>query len=125
MDLKLRRNEQNVYELHYNDIVLGQAGELAELIERAEKYAKRFQKKLFISQAALADWYVGFPLNRDTSPEVFFDPHYQIRTQVESQNKDATPSPYRFVEGPFLTQQAAVEAAFKISGKPANLVGKE
>lgn len=123
MELRLNRNAENVYELLYNDIVLGQAGDLSELMGRAERYAKRFQKKLYISEAALADWYVGFPTNRDEQPEIFFDPHYLVKTEVEAQSKDPAPTPYRFVEGPFISQQHAVEAAFKISGKPAKLVG--
>lgn len=114
------RNEKNVYELRFNDIVLAQSIELAELVSQGEKYAKKFAKKLFVSQAALSDWYVGFPSDRGQNPEVFFDPYFMLKAEVSA--PDAAPSQYRFVEGPFLSQSAAVEAAFKISGKTAKLL---
>ena len=114
------RNEKNIYELRFNDIVLAQSIELAELVSQGEKYAKKFAKKLFVSHAALSDWYVGFPTDRSQNPEVFFDPYFMLKAEVEA-SADAPPSPYRFVEGPFLSQSEAVEAAFKISGKTAKL----
>lgn len=115
MELRLHRTEENLYELRYNDIVLSQSVELSEVLGKAEKYAKKFCKKLFISKAALADWYVGFPEDKEKSPEVFLDPYFQAQVQ-------ATTRPYRFVEGPFLNQEDAVEAAFKIAGKQATVV---
>ena len=50
MELKLRRNEENLYELSFNDIVLAKAGELSDLVPKAERYAKKFSKKLYKRQ---------------------------------------------------------------------------
>jgi hypothetical protein len=118
MGLRLKRNEQNIYELRYNDIVLTTAIELSEVMGKAEKYAKKFRKKLYIAQSAVADWYVGFPLDKEQSPKVFFDPFYTVKAQLEDATQEAT---YRFVEGPFMSPEDASEAAFKISGKQAVL----
>lgn len=116
MELRLLRTDQNIYELRYNDIVLAQAVELSEVMGKAEKYAKKFRKKLFIAQSAIADWYIGFPKDKEQNPVIFFDPFLEVKAQLE----DTPPeTPYRFVEGPFVSREEAVEAAFKISGKQA------
>lgn len=107
MELKLTRNEK--YELIYNDIVVGRADSLSEILPVAKSYAKKFQKKLFIAQAALSDWYVGFPTDKEAAPILFFSPN--VTASMQSQ--------YRFVEGPFLSKNEAKEAAFLISGKVA------
>lgn len=120
MELRLHRNEENLYELRYNDIVLSQSLELSEVLGKAEKYAKKFCKKLFISKAALSDWYAGFPEDKDKVPEVFLDPFFPLHAGVT----EAATSPYRFVEGPFMSQEDAIEAAFKIAGKQATVVEK-
>jgi hypothetical protein len=120
MELQLLRNEQNIYELRYNDIVLAQAVELSEVMGKAEKYAKKFRKKLFIAQSALADWYIGFLPDKEQNPVVFYDPFFAVKAQLESDQEPL----YRFIEGPFVNQEEAVEAAFKISGKQAVLFEK-
>ena len=113
MDLKIDRT-QNTYELNFNGVVLAQSTELTEIMAKAEKYAKKFQKKILISTASVSDWYVGFPVDKEQAPVVFFDSEYQV--------KASTPQDYRFVEGPFLNQTAACDAAFKISGQQARVV---
>lgn len=119
MKLTLDRNEQNIYELRLGEVVLAHSETMTGLVDKAQLFAKKFQKKLFISQAAISDWYVGFPQDKDQSPEVFFDPQYMLKAHV---GEEVTPSSYRFVEGPFLSSEQAAEAAFQISGKVAKIL---
>lgn len=113
MELKLDRNEKNAYELCYKDLVLSESFVLAEVMGQAEAFAKKFQKKLYVSEAALSDWFVGFPVNKEEAPLAFFDPSYLVRSSQQSDER------FRFVEGPFLTKEAAFDAAFRISGQTA------
>jgi hypothetical protein len=117
MELKVDRNEENAYELRFNGIVLAKSGELSEVLTKAQRYAKKFQKRLLISKAAVADWYCGFPQDKDQPPEIFFDPNFKVQASTEVDSSLT----YRFVEGPFLNQEDATEAAFKISGQKANV----
>jgi len=118
MELRLRRNDEHHYELQYGDIVLAASEELGELLPHAEKYAKKFSKKLFISESAVSDHYVGFPADRNQAPEIFFDPFFLLKKVEASESK------YRFVEGPFQSEEKAAEAAFRISGKKAVMAEK-
>lgn len=121
MELRLNRTEENVYELLYGDVVLSKSGELSDVLGKAESFAKKYRKKLYISKSAVSDWYAGFPVDREQAPIVFLDPYFQLQAGV---TEESATSPYRFVEGPFLTQEDAVEAAFKIAGKQATVVEK-
>lgn len=118
MELMLSRNEENFYELRLGSVVLAQSDTLSAMLDRAQHFAKKFRKKLFISQASISDWYIGFPNDREQSPEIFFDPHYMLKAATV---QEGTPT-YRFVEGPFLSQEQAAQAAFGISGKVAKLI---
>lgn len=118
MDLLLQRNEKNCYELCLGEIVLVESAHLSDIMERAQTYAKKFRKKLFVSAGAISDWYVGFPADREQAPEVFFDPYFIVKATLENMEHS-----YRFVEGPFLTEEQAVESAFKIAGKAAKVLG--
>lgn len=110
MELKLVRTDENKYELHFKKMTLGKYDTFSQGMERGEAFAKNFRKKLFVSQACISDWYVGFPEN-DQSPVVFYD--------TRLVNASAIPDRFKFVEGPFFTDDEACTAALKISGKKA------
>lgn len=111
MGLRIHRTEKNIYQLYLKDIVLAETSNFSELMGKAQTYAKKFQKKLFVSQASISDWYVGFPTEVSLSPEVFYDPFFMVKAAQEIE--------YKFIEGPFSTKEKALEASFKISGQSA------
>lgn len=118
MKLLLERNESNrLYELRWGDKVLSSSPVLSQVVDTGKRYAKNFRKRLYLGASCVADWYIGFPTDREQAPVVFLDQHFMPETiQAET-------SPYRFVEGPFLSEQDAVDAAVKISGKEPDRKG--
>lgn len=114
MELRINRTEQNEYQLTLGDTLIIQ-GSLKDVIDRSKDYAKKLHKNIMISAASVSDWYCGFPVDKNQAPTVFYDPHFLVKATLD------TPTSYRFIEGPFLTSAAAVEAAFKISGKAATV----
>jgi hypothetical protein len=108
MGFLLDRNEEtNEFEVKHLGISLASFTAFSDAYARASRYAKNFQQKLFIKASVLNDWYVGFPKDKTQSPVLFQnDP-----LQVEASLKD-----YRFIEGPFESQEVAEQAAIKISG---------
>jgi len=109
MKLRLQKNEHHIYELLYGDSVLLSTPTLSHAVDRGQKYAKNFRRKLYLCESCVEDWYVGFPKDSTQAPEVFYDP--------QAVTASASTSAYRFLEGPFVTKDEALEAGFKIAGK--------
>jgi hypothetical protein len=109
MSLLLDRNEEGRYELKHCGVVISRFDVLSHAMNRSVQYAKNHAQKIYVSKACISDWYVGFPKDKNQNPLVFqsFEP---VEAGLEN-------SEFRFLEGPFESQEVAKYAAFKISGK--------
>ena len=109
MSLLLNRNENGRYELQHEGVVVSRFDTLSWAMDRANRYAKNHAQKLYVSTACISDWYVGFPSDKAQIPQVFQSLEPIV---IEAQTQEE----FRFVEGPFESEDQARIAAFKISG---------
>lgn len=118
MDLLLERNlvevkageTKEMFEVKFSKgVVLSRFETFTHALTRASALAKKYRKKLFISESCLADWYVGFPQDQAQPPKIFERPDWQLTAADEGN--------YRFVEGPFISSDEAKSASYKICGK--------
>jgi hypothetical protein len=105
--------EKELFEISLGNVVISRSELFPHAFDRATTMAKRHRKKLFISKACVADWYVGFPQDKTQRPKIFERPDWQL-TAADQEN-------YRFVEGPFESPDEAKTAAYRICGKAGTL----
>jgi len=109
MSFVLHRNfDDYKYELFYEGVVIARYDLLADAVSDAEKRAKNNVESLFVTKACVSDWYLGFPLDSAQKTVAFFSPE-GIKEETQKQ--------YRFIEGPFETEDQARVALRKISGQ--------
>ena len=108
MSLLLDRNEDGRYELLHEGVVVSRFDTLSWAMDRATRHAKNHAQKLYVSTACISDWYVGFLPDKTQTPQIF--------QSLETMVVEAKAQEFRFMEGPFESQEQAEKAAFKISG---------
>jgi len=109
MSLLLDRNEDGRYELQHEGVVISRFDTLSWALDRATRFAKNHAQKLFVSTACISDWYVGFNSDKTKVPQII---QCSDLTAIEAKAQE-----FRFIEGPFESQELAEKAAFKISGQ--------
>jgi hypothetical protein len=76
-------------------------------LKKAQEKAKAIREKLFVTQAAISDWYVGVPF--EGKPVIFYDTN-QIFAATH-------PDKFRYLEGPFMDSEEAAKACLKLTGE--------
>ena len=109
--LVLNRNPDGQFDLLLHGVVLSRYRGFPEALDRAGHQAKAHRKDLYLTEACVADWVVGF--RTDAVP---------LLARLENVSEEsvqawAQKNSCRFVEGPFGTRASADDAAFRISGQ--------
>jgi len=109
--LVLNRNPDGQFDLMLHGVVLSRHHGFPQALDRAERQAKAHRKDLYLTEACVADWVVGF--RTDAVPLLArLEDLSELAVQAWAEKNSC-----RFVEGPFGTRAGADDAAFKISGQ--------
>ena len=76
-------------------------------LRKAQEKAKAVREKLFVTQAAVSDWYVGVPA--EGKPVIFYDTNQVFASSL--------PEKFRYLEGPFMDSEEAAKACLKLTGE--------
>lgn len=108
MGIYLDREEHGYVVRKDSEILSRYVGSTLEYaLKKAQEKAKAIREKLYVTKAAVSDWYVGVPF--EGKPVIFYDTGLIFAASL--------PEKYRYLEGPFMDSEEAARACMKLTGE--------